>query len=211
MRDEKGTMIIIKNIVFDMGNVLIRYVSEEFIGQFTVHTSEQSKLLQQIFKSPRWLEFDRGTITKEQLVIDAKKELSNDLHPLVSEILEKWHEEMTVNTEMDAVIEGLEAQGYSLYLLSNASQDFYIFKETIPVLKHFDGLFISSDWECLKPEPVIFQKFFEHFDINPEESFFIDDLAENIEAASDQGMQGHVFDGNVEALLSAFRKNDIKY
>lgn len=194
-----------------MGNVLIRYVPEEFIEQFTDHSSEQMKLLEKIFRSPRWLEFDRGTITKEQLVIDAKKELSSDLHPLVSDILDRWHEEMTVNTEMDAVIEGLKEQGYSLYLLSNASQDFYIFKETIPALNHFDGLFISSDWECLKPEPVIFQKFFDHFDLNPEESFFIDDLAENIAAASDQGMQGHVFDGDMEALHFAFLRNDIKY
>lgn len=167
--------------------------------------------MEKIFKSPRWLEFDRGTITKEQLVIEAKKELSSELHHLVSDILERWHEEMTVNTEMDAVIEGLKEQGYNLYLLSNASQDFYIFKETIPALNHFDGLFISSDWECLKPEPIIFQKFFDHFNINPEESFFIDDLAENIEASSDQGMQGHVFDGDIERLLSAFRKSDIKY
>ena len=202
---------MIKNIVFDMGNVLIRYVPEEFISEFTEHTSEQNELLEQIFKSPRWLEFDRGTITKKQLVIEANKELPAELHPLVSEILERWHEEMTVNTGMDKVIEGLKAEGYKLYLLSNASQDFYIFKETIPALNHFDGLFISSDWECLKPESVIFQKFFEHFDINPEESFFIDDLADNIEAASDQGMHGHVFDGNIESLLSAFRRNDIKY
>ena len=202
---------MIKNIVFDMGNVLIRYVPEEFIEQFTEHTSEQKELLKKIFKSPRWLEFDRGTITKEQLVIEAKSELSSNLHPLVSDILDRWHEEMTVNTEMDAVIEGLKNQNYSLYLLSNASQDFYIFKKSIRALNHFDGLFISSDWKCLKPEPAIFQKFFEQFDINPEESFFIDDLAENIEAASDQGMLGHVFDGDIEALLSAFEKNDIKY
>ncbi|WP_092987007.1 HAD family hydrolase [Lacicoccus qingdaonensis] len=80
---------MIKNIVFDMGNVLIRYVPEEFINQFTEHTSEQNELLEQIFKSPRWLEFDRGTITKKQLVIEANKELPGELHPLVSEILER--------------------------------------------------------------------------------------------------------------------------
>lgn len=194
-----------------MGNVLIHYVPEEFIGQFTEHTSEQEELLEKIFKSPGWLDFDRGTMTKAQLVIEAEKELSSELHPIVTDILERWHEEMTVNIEMEAVIEGLKAQGYNLYLLSNASQDFYIFKEKISALNHFDGLFISSDWECLKPEPIIFQEFFDHFNINPEESFFIDDLAENIEASSDQGMRGHVFDGNIERLLSAFRKSDIKY
>ncbi|WP_052256014.1 hypothetical protein [Salinicoccus sp. YB14-2] len=117
---------MIKNIVFDMGNLLIRYVPEEFIEQFTDHTSERKQLLEQIFKTPRWLEFDRGAITKAQLVIEAKKELSGGLHPLVSDVLERWHEEMTVNIEMDAVIEGLKEQGYNLYLLSNASQDFYI-------------------------------------------------------------------------------------
>lgn len=202
---------MIKNIVFDMGNVLIRYVPEEFIEQFTDHASEQAQLLEKIFRSHRWLEYDRGTITKEQLFNGAKEELPTDLHPHLSDILDRWHEEMTVNSEMDKVIQGLKSQNYSLYLLSNASQDFYIFKESIPALNHFDGLFISSDWECLKPEPVIFQKFFGNFDLKPEESFFIDDLPENIEAASDQGMQGHVFDGDVKALLSSFERNDIKY
>lgn len=202
---------MIKHIVFDMGNVLIRYVPEEFIEQFTMDTSEQNQLLDQIFRSERWLEYDRGTITKEELVNGAKNEIPLAAHSLVEDVLHRWHEEITVNSEMDRVIEGLKSQNYSLYLLSNASQDFYTFKKSIPNLNHFDGLFISSDWKYIKPDPIIFQKFFEHFDLNPEECFFIDDLPGNIAAASDQGMQGHVFNGDVEELLSSFKRKDIKF
>ncbi|GEK88361.1 putative hydrolase of the HAD superfamily [Alkalibacterium putridalgicola] len=195
---------MIKNVVFDMGNVLINYAPEEFIQSFTTNTEHQKLLLDEIFYADLWQQFDRGTLTKEELVEKASENLPDELHPSVRDILETWYEKMTPITEMKDILKRLKANGYDLYLFSNVSQDFHKFKQIIPGLGYFDGLFLSSDWKGLKPEIELYQNFFIHFDLDPSECFFVDDLRVNIEGASALGMQGHVFDGNIDDLKNHF-------
>lgn len=189
-----------------MGNVLIHYAPAQFIETFTSNVEHQELLLKEIFYSTEWINYDRGTITKEELVEKATKQLPNEIHASVSEVMDTWYKEMTPITEMKDIIRSLKENGYAIYLLSNVSQDFYRFKEVIPGLEYFDGTFASSDWKCIKPEAEIYQKFFKHFNLEPSECFFIDDLPLNIEAAKSQGMDGYAFDGNIEDLVSYFKK-----
>lgn len=193
-----------------MGNVLIRYAPAQFIQIFTSNREHQELLLKEIFYSPEWIDYDRGTITKEEIVEKASKKLPEEIHASVSEVMDTWYKEMTPITEMKDIIGKLKKNGYNIYLLSNVSQDFYRFKEVIPGLEYFDGTFASSDWKCIKSEAAIYQKFFEHFHLDPSECFFIDDLPINIEAAKSQGMDGYIFDGNIEDLLTYFEKKNIK-
>ncbi|MER2063552.1 MAG: HAD family phosphatase [Alkalibacterium sp.] len=195
---------MIKNVVFDMGNVLINYAPEEFIHSFTASTEHQKLLLDEIFYADLWQEFDRGTITKEDLVERASERLPDELHRSVSDILDTWYENMTPITEMEELLKQLKENGYHLYLFSNVSQDFHDFKHIIPGLEYFDGLFLSSDWKGLKPEKELYQHFFDHFDLEPSECFFVDDLRVNIEGAAALGMDGYVFDGNIEDLKEHF-------
>ncbi|WP_440895426.1 HAD family hydrolase [Amphibacillus sp. Q70] len=197
---------MVKHVVFDMGNVLIRYAPAQFIQTFTSNKEHQEMLLKEIFYSTEWLQYDKGTITKHKIIDNVKKRLPEDLHSSVSVIMDTWFEKMTPIPEMEEVIKRLKKNEYSIYLLSNVSNDFYRFKHIIPGLDYFDGIFISSDWKCIKPEPEIYQQFFEHFDLEPADCFFIDDLPINIERAASQGMQGYVFDGNISKLLTYFEK-----
>ena len=64
----------------------------------------------------------------------------------------------------------------------------------------FDGFFVSSEHVLLKPQHEIYEKFFEVFDLKPEECFFIDDNPLNIEGAACCGMAGTVFKGDVDRL-----------
>ena len=201
---------MIKNVVFDMGNVLINYAPEEFIQSFTASTEHQNLLLDEIFYAELWQQFDRGTLSKEDLVERASKHLPPELHRSVSDILDTWHEKMTPISEMEDILKRLKENGYHLYLFSNVSQDFHEFKHIIPGLEYFDGLFLSSDWKGLKPEKELYRNFFKHFDLEPSECFFVDDLAVNIEGAAALGMDGHVFDGDISALEKHFKQVDIR-
>lgn len=197
---------MIKNVVFDMGNVLIRYAPKDFIQTFTSNTEHQKLLLNEIFYADLWQQYDRGTITKEEIVKKASKRLPETLHASVSEIMDTWFEKMTPISEMEDVLKRLRTNGYNLYLFSNVSQDFHQFKQIIPGLEYFDGLFLSSDWKSLKPEVELYQNFFNHFDLEPSECFFVDDLSVNIEGAATLGMDGHVFDGNISNLKNHFKR-----
>lgn len=200
---------MIKNVVFDMGNVLIRYAPADFIQAFTANLDHQQLLLNEIFLSDEWLELDRGTITKKDLIDNANKRLPEALHVSVSEVMDTWYEKMTPISEMEPILKQLKANGYKLFLFSNVSQDFHQFKQIIPGIDYFDGLFLSSDWKSIKPETEIYESFFTHFNLTPSECFFIDDLPMNIESAKHLGMDGHVFDGNLSDLKTHFKEAGI--
>lgn len=74
---------MINTIVFDMGNVLIRYAPTEFIKSFTEDETSQQLLLDAIFLSDEWLDYDRGTITKEKLIATAQDQVPEDLKPSI--------------------------------------------------------------------------------------------------------------------------------
>lgn len=200
---------MIKNVVFDMGNVLINYKPEAFIQSFTSNEKHQQMLLNEIFYSDLWQRYDRGTISKNEIIKKASTNLPEALHSSVSEIMDTWYEKMTPISEMETILEHLKENEYQLFLFSNVSQDFKYIKHIVPGLNYFDGLFISSDWKSLKPEKELYQNFFDHFDLLPSECFFIDDLEANIKAAATFGMNGHVFDGDISKLKNHFYKSNI--
>ncbi|GMA45893.1 HAD family hydrolase [Tetragenococcus muriaticus] len=200
---------MIKNIVFDMGNVLIKYDPAQFIGKFSSEEKHQQMLLEEIFYTDEWEQYDQGTITKEEIINKARKRLPETLHPSIPIIMDTWFEKMTPISGMEEVVKTLKKNGYSVYLLSNVSQDFYSFIEIVPGMAYFDGSFISSDWKCIKPYAKIYQLFFSHFNLEPTECFFIDDLAVNVAAAASQGMQGHVFDENISYLVSSLQEKGV--
>lgn len=108
-------------------------------------------------------------------------------------------------------IKGLKENGYGIYLLSNASGDFYERIDGIPALSLFDGYLISADYKLLKPEKEIYLALYEKFSLNPEECYFIDDVQANIDGAKNAGMDGHCYHhGDIEILRKAMAEKGIK-
>ena len=101
---------------------------------------------------------------------------------------------------MEELVKQLKDIGYKVYLLSNTSKVFYKFKELFPVVKHFDGTFISADYGVLKPDKEIFRLFCEKFSLSPSESVFIDDSQANIKSSVQEGFTGIWFKGDAEEL-----------
>ncbi|GCF93270.1 haloacid dehalogenase [Enterococcus florum] len=197
---------MIKNIVFDMGNVLVDFDPWRFVGEKTADPAQQKQLIDELFGSVDWLRFDKGTITKEALRSDVKERLPELLHPIADDLLDTWYLGLHPLPQMAELPRELKEKGYRIYLLSNAPEDFYLFKETVPSHEAFDGFFISSDWRLSKPEAAIYQAFFAHFQLNPAECFFIDDTAANILAAEEAGMAGFHFRKNPEKLKAALEQ-----
>lgn len=201
---------MIKNIVFDMGNVLVRYAPADFVAQFTDDPTQQKLLLKEIFQSVEWVQYDRGTITKERLTAQVCGRLPDELHPIAAEIVEHWYEKIEPISEMAPIIEGLKEKDYQLYILSNASDTYYKFTDKIPNFAYFEGAFISSDWNMIKPEREIYQAFCQHFQLVPSQCYFIDDLPINVESAIYSGMQGCVFNGDIQELQASFKQAGIQ-
>jgi 2-haloacid dehalogenase len=79
---------------------------------------------------------------------------------------------------------------YPCFVLSNWSAETYEgMEETYPFLKDFDGKIISGRDFLIKPDPAIYELAISRFDLIPEETLFIDDRLDNIEAAQKLNFQ----------------------
>ena len=94
----------------------------------------------------------------------------------------------------------LKGLGLGVYMLSNAAPTLHEYFPRIPGSEVFDGLFVSTDWKLLKPEPAIYETFLRHFGLRAEECFFIDDAPANADGARRAGMTAVMFCGDLPRL-----------
>ena len=59
---------ILKNLVFDMGNVLIEWNSEKILKGITSDINLQNMLRKEVFQSELWIKTDEGIVTREELI-----------------------------------------------------------------------------------------------------------------------------------------------
>ena len=197
---------MIRNIVFDMGQVLIRWRPEEILEHFELTGEEKTMLLQELFWSPEWTQQDRGILTEGEMIERVSARLPESLHAAVEEVIKAWHVwHLTPMPGMAELVRRLKAQGYGIYLLSNASTALRGYFPRIPGSECFDGLMVSAEEKLLKPQHEIYERLYERFDLVPEQCVFIDDSPANIEGAMLTGMQGIVFRGDTERLRRELR------
>lgn len=194
---------MIQNIVFDMGNVLLYYKPEEYVAELLDDPEERTLMLNELFCSVEWMQLDRGCITEDEALVSVCGRLPERLHTAARSLLMGWHKDIPAFPEMEALIGELKSGGYGVYLLSNANRRFYLYKDKLPGMRWFDGVFISADWRLCKPDPAIYRAFCQHFALTPASCFFIDDMPMNIEAAIWSGMNGFVFRRDIDALRKA--------
>lgn len=200
---------MIKNIVFDMGNVLISYDTRRYLDKYVQYEEGKEILLKEVFNSIEWLRMDRGTMESDDAIKSICKRVPEKYHNPVVELIKNWHMDIPSYEEMESLVKRVKEAGYKIYLLSNTSSRYYKFRVNIPALRYFDGEFISADWRLLKPDLQIYKKFFNYFSLKPSECYFIDDSIVNIEAANEAGMKGFVYRKNIEELKVDMKKNNI--
>lgn len=205
----KGGVALIKNIIFDMGGVLIDYNPEKTLyGMFDRETADI--LLCEIFRNPIWADKDRGIIFPDDIMRIKKDRIPEKHLEKVAELVENFFPYMPPFEKMYDLVKELKEKGYGIYLLSNASSDFHERRQGIPALSFFDGVIVSADYKMLKPEKEIYLTLFNEFSLNPEECYFIDDVQKNIDGAKAVGMDGHCyFHGDVEILRAHMREKGI--
>ncbi len=192
---------MIRNIVFDMGNVIIRFDPVFFIGREGVTDPEDRKLiLNELFLSVEWAKMDAGVLTEETAEPLILPRFPDRLKNTVRNLLYNWSRPGDTIPGMESLVRRLKGAGYGVYLLSNASKGQHVYWPKIPVSRLFDGKLISCDVGLVKPMLEIYETFTEKFSLRPEECVFIDDSAPNAAWAAACGWQGIVFHGDADEL-----------
>ena len=201
---------MIKNIIFDMGGVLIDYNPEKTVKKY--FSKEHGEIfLREILRNPIWNDKDRGIIFPDEIMEQKKDVIPAEIFEKVSEMVNNFYPYMPPFEDMCEVVKELKDNGYKIYLLSNASSDFHERRSGIPALSYFDGVVVSADYKLLKPEKEIYEVLYEKFSLKPEECFFIDDVQKNIDGAKATGMNGHCHSNtDMEGLKNALRDAGVK-
>ena len=192
---------MIKNVIFDFGQVLIHF-DPKYMVERDVKDEADSKFLQDvIFDRLYWDKLDSGDITDEEVVISSKARLPKRLHSYVESIYYSWiYNIPEIDGMRELVAELRDNHGIRVFLLSNISEYFAKHKDEIPCLAEFEKCILSASYGVVKPSKEIFKILCDECNILPNETLFVDDSEKNIRGAIDFGIEGYLFDGNVERL-----------
>jgi len=185
----------IKNIIFDLGGVLIDWNPRYLYDRLLKNDQQKIDYFLSTVCTQTWNEEqDKGRSFDEGVAILSKK------YPEFTELIQAYHtnwEEMLGNTISDTleILEHLRKSSYQLYALTNWSQEKFPFGvKKFEFLRWFKEIMVSGDVQLKKPDPKIYELLFERFNLVPEESIFIDDSVKNVEASRNLGMPGIVFE-----------------
>jgi putative hydrolase of the HAD superfamily len=182
-----------RNVIFDLGGVVLDWNPDRIVAGIVPEPGLQGAYRQSLFGHADWRDFDRGTVTEAELIERLALRLGRSPQDWRA-TLDAIRNSLVEKTETVKLMRALQRRGVSLYCLSNMPVDVY----THLKIQHtfwdaFSGIVISGEVKMMKPEPEVFLHLLSTFGIRAEESVFIDDLAANVEAARQTGMQAILF------------------
>ena len=168
---------MIKNIIFDLGNVLLSFRPENFLLRYTNDSELIKKFISDVIRSRTWLKLDRGIITMQK----ARKEFLlryPENSNLLNLFFDHWIEILTPIEKNIEILRDLKKNGYHLYILSNFIEEaFNYVSKKYEFFSLFDGGIISYRVHIIKPEMEIFKEIIDKYNLDPKECVFIDDIA----------------------------------
>ncbi len=178
----------LKNVIFDLGKVLIDYDFNIFFENLGLqdHKLDISQVV------PAIKNFGSGKISRQQFYEHSKILLSHDVNQAKFEAA--WRSIFSEIPEMIELARRISEE-YQVYLLSNTDEiHFPYIWDNFSKLHFFqDNLMLSYKLKAIKPDSKIYHRGLEKFSLNPEECLFIDDKAENVEAAIHLGLKAIQF------------------
>lgn len=184
---------MIRTVVFDMGNVLVRFSHErmcEQIGRLCGRTGGEIAVI--LLQSGLQWDFERGRVSEAEFhrrfeEAAGRQVLLDDLRHAASDIF-------VPNDDVREVVLALKQAGHRLVLLSNTSIAHYEFiRSRWDFLDPFDELVLSYEVGAIKPEPAIFEAALAAIRCRPEEAFYTDDVPAYVEAGRSHGLDAEVF------------------
>ena len=192
---------MIRHIVFDMGNVIIRFDPSLFMDREGItDPADRELILSELFQSVEWAQMDSGVLTEETAEPLILPRIPVRLRDNVHHLLFNWSDPQDMIPGMEILVRRLKNAGYGIWLLSNASKMQHRYWPKIPASTLFDGTLISCDVGYVKPMREIYQAFTDKFGLIPDECLFIDDSAANAAGAIACGWHGIAFHGSSEEL-----------
>lgn len=177
-----------KNVVFDIGNVLVRWNPVEITRLTFDDSYDIESLAESIFRSEIWYNLNKGLISENEAKL--QHQILFGLSEIESERLFYYvkQTQILIYGSVD-LIQRVKAAGYRVFALTdNVHEIVSHLKSTYTFWNLFEGAVVSADVGMLKPQPEIYQHLLNQFDLNAEETIFLDDMPHNVKGAQEVGI-----------------------
>ena len=187
---------MIKNIIFDIGGVLVEFSPENILRKMGLPETEVLEIAKTTSLGPHWKELDRGVMSKEEvfelMLSETKEEYKADARRFLYDEVLSTVKSFDYSEEW---LRELKSRGYNIYLLTNYPDWMfdYHWANTFTFTKSVDGKVVSAVVKQIKPDEKIYTTLLKKYNLIPEESVFIDDKAENIQTAKALKINGIQF------------------
>ncbi len=183
---------MIKNIIFDLGNIIIKCANLSTMLNFTDNKEIAENLIKYIFKSEEWKLLDLGNITKEDAILKIQNRVPKGYKSLIKEVIENRTKYLKINKETIEIAKKLKEKEYKIFVLSNMVTYTYEYFKDNEFFNICDGIVISAYEHIKKPDEEIFKRILKRYNLIPEECLFIDDddTKESLKTANKLGIKG---------------------
>ena len=199
----------IRTVVFDLGNVLVHFTHDGmFAAMGEVCGASGQQIREWLWDSGLQARFERGEIDGGGVRDELSDRAGCDVDQAA--LMQAASDIFTLNEPLLEVLDGLKRAGYRLVVLSNTCPPHveWIGRHW-DVLDRFDAHVFSYEVGAMKPGPEIYEAAVEAAGCEASECFFVDDLAENVEAARAAGLIGTLYVG-VEPLKVALKDAGVR-
>ena len=193
-----GFSVARKDVVFDLGNVLLRWDPRHLYRKVFADEARMEEFLAGAC-SPGWVQSIDGCHDFAEPIAARAKEFPEFAEELAL-FDTRWLETLDgAIAENLSIMRALRAQGRPVYGLTNyPAQKFELSRGLHPFLDEFDAIVVSGREGVTKPDPRIYEILFERAGRAPQELVFVDDVARNIAAAERLGMAGVLYAPGVD-------------
>lgn len=193
------------NVVFDVGNVLVRWSPVEIMRRALTEADDPQVWAKRFFGHPLWRDLNRGLFSERE----AREHYVRELEMAPALVESVFHQVKATQELVDgttALLPRLRAAGYPMYALTDNVHEIVAYlRNRYDFWQYFRGVVVSAEIGLLKPEPAIFRHLLETHALRPENTVFIDDMKANVIGAREQGIHAIQFESadQVERELAA--------
>lgn len=195
----------IKNVIFDLGGVIINLDINKTISEFNkISSIPFEKIYTQIEQAELFNQLDKGTISTDAFFNELKQKIA--FNGSNEKLLKAWNAMLLDVPEHRLETLVTMKHNYNTFLLSNTCEPhieaFEQDLENTYGIKNFNDYFDKVYYSCRigmrKPDPEIFEHVLRENKLQPEETVFIDDSPQHVKGAGNCGINAFLLQKNMD-------------
>lgn len=204
---------MIKNVVFDIGKVILNFEYERVLNAFSNDKDEREFILNNVINSPEWSKnklIDTGFISKEDAIKIVQDRTNHTRDQAIEDFWNNYNSYAFIDERVLNIIKKLRKKGFKIYLLSNTNPYTYSFVKVSGLFDLVDGYILSYKEHQVKPYRGIYYTLLDRYNLNQEECIYIDDDEANINTACEIGMLGKLVEpDNYYSIVEVIKENNL--